>query len=151
LVGLFLIIVNWLTCTKLFVLCLYSCCVSITSVFLLSAFVIMSLIVTILNFIFDVNFQSSLFLLIMFLANVFLCLSQLRAYNNFVLLHPNCLLPLRHQGLIFWSIFYMHVVYIIFLIFTKSLRFHACKLYVRMILYSVVICVIAYCVCCLIT
>jgi hypothetical protein len=52
-------IVNWLSCIKLFILCLsYSC---ITSVFPFSAFVMVSLFIVILFFIIVISFHSSLF------------------------------------------------------------------------------------------
>jgi hypothetical protein len=61
---LLLIIENWFSCIKLYTFCLYSSVVSITVVFPLSAFVMVSSSVNILFLIFVISFQSVLLLVL---------------------------------------------------------------------------------------
>jgi hypothetical protein len=56
--------VNLLFCMKLFALCSYSCCVSITIVFPLSAFVMVSLFIDTSFFMSVISFHSFLFFLL---------------------------------------------------------------------------------------
>jgi hypothetical protein len=79
---------------KVCILCLYSSCVSITNVFPLSTFVIISLFVSILFFIFIICFHSSLYVLsfsLLFLLMSFIS-SRLHACNNSVHLRISRLL-----------------------------------------------------------
>jgi hypothetical protein len=93
---------NWLSCIKLFILCLYSR-VSITSVFPLSAYVELSLFIAILFFKFFITYHSSLFLLFYILFFRMMCLMvffflQLVAYSTYVRVYRCYLLRSSFKG-----------------------------------------------------